>query len=199
MPAEIKAVRHRAQLTTLDEQPAERLEMNEIGVLRIETARPIFFDAYAKNRATGSFVLIDPATNATAAAGMIVTAVAREQRQPSRGDLRLEAARVTPAERLARHRHSGAVVPLGPRPDLAGILERNLFDRGCAVTIADRAADETLDALEKAGLLILLVSEGEAAWDLPNDHVAAASLVISKLEQAGVLLAEESLAGGDGI
>jgi len=45
--------------------------MNDIGVAEIATTPPYFFDAYADNRATGSFILIDPATNATAAAGMI--------------------------------------------------------------------------------------------------------------------------------
>ncbi|HTS48617.1 MAG TPA: sulfate adenylyltransferase subunit CysN [Bryobacteraceae bacterium] len=197
LPAEIKAVRHRVDVSTLDQQPAERLEMNEIGVLRIETARPIYFDAYLENRATGSFVLIDPATNATAGAGMILEAVARERTQPSR--VRVKADRVTPAERLARYRHTGAVVQLGPRPELAATLERKLFDRGCAVTVAERAPDEIIDALEKAGLLILLISDAEAAWDLPEDNLAAANLTVSKLEEAGVLLAEESLTGGEGI
>ncbi len=198
VPAEIKAVRHRVEVTTLAQQPAERLEMNEIGVLRIETARPIFFDAYKENRATGSFVLIDAATNATCGAGMILTAVAREQFQPER-EIRLKADRVAPAERMARFRHCGAVVSLGPRPELAATLERKLFDRGCMVTVADRAADETIDALEKAGLLVLLISDGEAAWELPGDNIAAANLVMSSLEESGVLLAEESLTGGEGI
>ena len=197
LPAEIKAVRHRVDVSTLDQQPAERLEMNEIGVLRIETARPIYFDAYLENRATGSFVLIDPATNATAGAGMILEAVARERTQPSH--VRVKADRVTPAERLARYRHTGAVVQLGPRPELAATLERKLFDRGCAVTVAERAPDEIIDALEKAGLLILLISDAKAAWDLPEDNLAAANLTVSKLEEAGVLLAEESLTGGEGI
>jgi sulfate adenylyltransferase subunit 1 (EFTu-like GTPase family) len=47
------------------------LTMNDIGEARIELAQPIFFDAYAANRATGSFILIDRDTNATAGAGMI--------------------------------------------------------------------------------------------------------------------------------
>ena len=199
LPAEIKAVRHRVDVTTLEQQPAEALEMNEIGVLRIETARPIYFDSYIENRATGNFVLIDPATNATAGAGMILEAIALDRLQPARENIRAKADRVTPAERLARYRHTGAVVQLGARPELAAMLERKLFDRGCAVTIADRAADEIIDALEKAGLLILLVSDAEAAWDLPEDNLAAANLIVSKLEEAGVLLAEESLTGGEGI
>ena len=199
VPAEVKAVRHRIDVTTLNETPADRLEMNEIGVLRIETARPIYFDPYGQNRATGSLVLIDPETNATAGAGMILGAVAREQRLPAAAALRVKADRVTPAERLARYRHAGATVPLGQRPDLAETLERKLFDRGCAVTIADRAADETLEVLEKAGLLVLLLSDGETAWELPEDNLAAASLVISTLEETGVLLREELLTGGEGI
>ena len=48
--------------------------MNEVGVVRIATARPIFFDPYRENRGTGSFILIDRQTNATAAAGMILSA-----------------------------------------------------------------------------------------------------------------------------
>ncbi len=50
--------------------PAE-LALNDIGRVRLRTSRPLVFDAYADNRATGSFILIDEATNETVAAGMI--------------------------------------------------------------------------------------------------------------------------------
>ena len=199
IPAEIKALRHRVNIKTLDHEPAERLEMNEIGVIRIETARPVFFDAYARNRATGSFIVIDPVTNATAGAGMILTALTREQRPVEREIIPAQADRVTPAERLARYRHAGATLQLGRRPDLAAILERRLFDRGCAVTVADSLADETIDALEKAGLLVLLISDGEPAWDLPPSDAAAADAVIAKLGDTGLLFLDESLTGGEGI
>ena len=43
--------------------------MNAIGVVEIETAKPLFFDAYERNRVTGSFILIDRDTNATVARG----------------------------------------------------------------------------------------------------------------------------------
>ena len=56
------------------------LEMNAIGVVRIETSRPLYFDPYAQNRATGSFILIDPDTNATVGAGMILAPVAGRAR-----------------------------------------------------------------------------------------------------------------------
>jgi sulfate adenylyltransferase subunit 1 len=51
------------------------LSLNEISPVTLTTATPIVFDPYADNRTTGSFVLIDPSTNFTAGAGMIVHAV----------------------------------------------------------------------------------------------------------------------------
>jgi sulfate adenylyltransferase large subunit len=50
------------------------LALNDIDVITITTGRPLVFDPYASDRATGSFILIDPATNFTAGAGMIVEA-----------------------------------------------------------------------------------------------------------------------------
>ncbi|HET9180818.1 MAG TPA: adenylyl-sulfate kinase [Candidatus Angelobacter sp.] len=55
----------------LAEHPAASLRMNEIGTVQLETHLPLFFDAYKKSRGTGSFVLIDPITNRTVAAGML--------------------------------------------------------------------------------------------------------------------------------
>jgi sulfate adenylyltransferase subunit 1 len=51
------------------------LVLNQIARATVTTARPLIFDRYAENRATGSFILIDPATNFTAGAGMIVNPV----------------------------------------------------------------------------------------------------------------------------
>jgi len=49
--------------------------LNDIGCIRLHCSAPLFFDPYSENRTTGSFVLIDPRTNNTVAAGMIVRAV----------------------------------------------------------------------------------------------------------------------------
>ncbi len=54
------------------------LALNAIGTLAVTTASPLVFDSYADNRTTGSFVLIDPATNFTAGAGMIAEALPDE-------------------------------------------------------------------------------------------------------------------------
>jgi bifunctional enzyme CysN/CysC len=56
---------------TLEEHPASQLRMNEIGSVELETHRPLFFDIYEENHVTGSFLLIDPISNQTMAAGMI--------------------------------------------------------------------------------------------------------------------------------
>jgi sulfate adenylyltransferase large subunit len=69
--ARVTRVLYRTNIQTLGHEAVHSLGMNEIGVVEIAATRPVFFDSYADNRATGSFILIDPATNATAAAGMI--------------------------------------------------------------------------------------------------------------------------------
>ncbi len=198
MPAQIKAVRHRVNVTTLEPEPAERLELNAIGVLRVETTRPIYFDGYTQNRGTGCFILIDPETNATVGAGMILAPVVHEgsRRRPV---IEIKHDRVTPVERISRYRHGGEIISLGSRTELAWLLERKLFDRGCAVAVAQRSSQETLDALERAGLLVLLVSAHAPDWELPADDDEAVRLVVSMLEETGVLLPAESLTGGEGI
>ena len=62
-----------------------QLELNAIGEVTIETAAASVFDNYAQNRATGSFILIDPATNATVAAGMITAAAESSTIEPLAG------------------------------------------------------------------------------------------------------------------
>jgi sulfate adenylyltransferase large subunit len=69
--ARVTRVLHRTNIQTLEQEAVHTLGMNDIGVVEVAATRPIFFDSYADNRATGSFILIDPATNATVAAGMI--------------------------------------------------------------------------------------------------------------------------------
>jgi sulfate adenylyltransferase large subunit len=75
VPAKIESVKQRVNVSSLETEPAFSLMMNEIGVVRLSTARPLFADPYKANRRTGSFVLIDRQTNATCGAGMIVSAV----------------------------------------------------------------------------------------------------------------------------
>jgi sulfate adenylyltransferase subunit 1 len=75
VPARVEKVKHKVNVSTLEIGPADGLWMNEIGVVRIAAARPLFIDPYKMNRGTGSFILIDRETNSTAGAGMISSAV----------------------------------------------------------------------------------------------------------------------------
>ena len=195
--AEVKSVGHQINIRTLQHEPAERLEMNGIGVLRLETKRPLFFDPYRRNRVTGSFILIDATTNATAGAGMLIGSLAvAPARQRDTADS--DPGRLTTAERIMRHGHLPAIIRLGERRRLASLLERRLFDRGCAVTVLDRDDEAAARALEDAGMLVL-VSAGDASERLPADDSAAVEEVMRTLEQSGILFSEESLTEGEGI
>jgi bifunctional enzyme CysN/CysC/sulfate adenylyltransferase subunit 1 len=62
----------RINIHTLEPEPEPaELAMNDIGEIRIRTARPLVYDGYSSNRLTGSFVLIEQGTNLTVAAGML--------------------------------------------------------------------------------------------------------------------------------
>ena len=69
--ATIDEVMYRVDVNTMEHLPGEDFKLNEIGCVRITTAKTLFFDAYKQNKATGAFILIDPITNNTSAVGMI--------------------------------------------------------------------------------------------------------------------------------
>jgi len=69
----VDAIEYRLDVNTLEvDNEADSLGLNEIGRVRLRTSQPIFVDPYSSNRATGSFVLIDEATNDTVAAGLVL-------------------------------------------------------------------------------------------------------------------------------
>ena len=70
--AVVTGLESRINMGTFEAEPAPpALGMNDIGVIRIKTARPLVFDGYPTNRLTGSFILIEQGSNATVAAGML--------------------------------------------------------------------------------------------------------------------------------
>ena len=70
--ARIGGIDHLWDVATQERQPApDTLRMNDIGRVGLTLAQPVFADRYADNRVTGSFVLVDEATNNTVAAGLI--------------------------------------------------------------------------------------------------------------------------------
>ncbi len=68
----VKDVQYKLDISTLDQNTRDKtVSLNEIARLTLRTTQPLFFDSYRRNRATGSVILIDEATNATVGAGMI--------------------------------------------------------------------------------------------------------------------------------
>ena len=130
----VKSIAYRVDMNTLQQLPAERLEMNDIAEVEIRTTLPLFFDAYRQNRTTGSFILVDPTSNATVAAGIIEqgtnwgTAL-----RPAAGAQRH--GRSTREERQARFGHPSAAVWVAGRPHIAELIERTLFDEGWHVQL----------------------------------------------------------------
>ena len=154
VPARVEAVRWRLDPETLEEQPAVRLELNELGRIVVRCMRPVASDAYADNRATGAFILIDALTNDTVAAGTVVESASGESVREAPGD----AQPISAEERRARLGHCAAIV-LASDERAAAVLERSLFDRGCAVTAA-RSAEAAL-ACAAAGLVVIVAISGD--------------------------------------
>jgi sulfate adenylyltransferase large subunit len=159
--ASITAIRHRVDINALAHESAGELKLNEIGAVAIETFRPLYFDPYCLNRATGAFILIDPLTNETVAAGMIT----------GRSDRETEG-RVTAEERHARLGHRSAMVWFAGDTDEAHALERRLFDCGCLVNVTASQAVARVSA--EAGLVSICLGTGDPpeGFILPEDLAA---------------------------
>ena len=74
--AAVTTIEDRINISTFDkETDVTELAMNDLGEVRIKTAKPLVYDGYGSNRLTGSFILIEPGTNATVGAGMLLPPV----------------------------------------------------------------------------------------------------------------------------
>lgn len=222
--ATVERVRHRVNVDTLAHEPAETLHMNEIGLVAVQCARPLLFDAYRSNRSTGSFILVDAITNATVAAGMIEAPSEAPKRRRSASEAEEQTGRLTMGERRARNGHLPAVVWLPARTELAHALERALFRHGCQVAALDPETDAGLlpgitEALREAGLITIV----SAAWEhtAPRERVRALAgegqflafapetlapqdadateQVLEALRERAILSAADSVGHGEGI
>jgi hypothetical protein len=158
-------IRFRVNMQTLERDPARELKMNDIAAVEFESSSPLFFDAYDRNRTTGSFILIDPISNATVAAAMIqrdLSAQTAGAQAVSASSEILWKMPVAAADRYARHGHQPAVILVEGRPRLAEYLESALFAEGFEVLLvpAADATREQVDLLLKmarlAGLVVIL-------------------------------------------
>jgi sulfate adenylyltransferase subunit 1 len=128
--ARIHQIRYRVDINTLEHVPAKKLDMNDIAAVDLKTTLPLFFDAYRLNRTTGSFIIIDPLTNATVAAGIIESAIESHPRSSA------QRRHSTKEERILRFGHPPAAIWLKGRPHVAELVERALFDDGWHAQLA---------------------------------------------------------------
>jgi bifunctional enzyme CysN/CysC/sulfate adenylyltransferase subunit 1 len=158
--ARVSNIRHRVNINTLARENVGALEMNGIGVVEVETSLPLFFDPYTESRSTGSFILIDPISNATLAAGMIFEDRSKSSVVEPWRDSQSLMRPVTSTEKFERHGHRPAVFLIpGAAVESA---ERALFAAGFE-TVVLRAASlkreslrNVFDLLYSAGLLVLI-------------------------------------------
>ncbi|HEY0025988.1 MAG TPA: sulfate adenylyltransferase subunit CysN [Longimicrobium sp.] len=146
----VQRVAYRIDVDTLHREPAASLGLNDIGRVELQAAAHVFFDPYALNRATGSFILVHPYTHATVAAGMIrgevksaeALAAAPAPAPPVSPGVVWEEANIPREAREARNGHAAAVVWLtglsgAGKSTIARALERHLFARGCQTMLLD--------------------------------------------------------------
>jgi bifunctional enzyme CysN/CysC len=80
--ATIQRVEYRVDVNTLSRYPADALRLNEIGRVALQSTQKLFLDAYKKNRQTGAIILVDPVSNNTVAAGMVIDRLSESQLRP---------------------------------------------------------------------------------------------------------------------
>jgi bifunctional enzyme CysN/CysC len=138
----VAELNYRIDVDTLHREAATTLQLNDIGRVRLTTTQPLFYDPYQINRATGSFILIDPFTNATVAAGMIRRRaqeldelVGSEPERSRSSNVVWESSALTRAMREERNRHKGGILWFtglsgSGKSTVARLLERRLFAAG---------------------------------------------------------------------
>ena len=197
IPATVTDLKHKINVNTLDHQSGKTLELNEVGVCNLSTSRPIAFDPYQDNRATGSFILIDRQTNATIGVGMIDFSLRRAQ------NVHWQALEVDKSSRAALKNQKPCVLWFtglsgSGKSTVANLVEKRLHDLGrhtytldgdnvrhglnkdLGFTDADRVENirrvgETSKLLVDAGMIVLVsfispfVSERRMARELVED------------------------------
>ncbi len=146
---QIDSLKYRVDVNTLHRTPSPELQLNEIGRCAVTLSQPIYFDAYRRNRTTGSFIIIDRITNATVGAGMISDRdsakqplAAWESSDESQSASTGEVSQVRDDERVARFGQKPATLlftglPSSGKTTIALAVERALFDNGRAVAVLD--------------------------------------------------------------
>lgn len=150
VPCFVSAINYRIDVDTLHREQASQLALNEIGRVEIVASQPLAFDPYRMNHETGSFILIDPASNVTVGAGMIrgasSTVLESTGEEASRTtvsrDVEWRPYNVPREDREIRNGHKGAVIWLtgfsgSGKSTIAAALEKRLYSERAHTMLLD--------------------------------------------------------------
>ena len=134
----VTALDYRLDVNTLHrDKSATALKLNELGRVSLRTQVPLLLDEYTRNAATGSFILIDPDTNVTVAAGMVRDTTPVATRTATPNTVRHQSL-VTAGERLTQGRTVWFTGLSGSgKSSVAVLAEQSLLEHGCPAYILD--------------------------------------------------------------
>jgi len=162
--AQVRFIRYRVNVNTLERQPATELNLNEIGTVVIDTHSPLFVDPYRRNRITGSFVMVDPISNATVAAGMVTGRDPRVADPAAVEAQSGELSRIPVHDRAQRIGHPAVLIWLNGGATIAYAIESELFRLGYLTHVIAAQTDgsvmlELAQNMTAAGLVTICAAD----------------------------------------
>ena len=136
--ARVAALDYRLDVNTLHrDKSATALKLNELGRITLRTQAPLLLDEYSRNSVTGSFILIDPDTNGTVAAGMVRDTTPAAARSASPNTVRHQSL-VCADDRLSKGRTIWFTGLSGSgKSSVAMHVEQKLLANGCPAYVLD--------------------------------------------------------------
>lgn len=142
----LSTIHHRVDIASLEKKPTITFSQNDIGKVSINTTQQLVIDLYTQSRSTGSFILIDPLSYRTVAAGIVTDVISAEMKRkeslgaqkPVAKNITEEAGLITRAERTASTKIPAKTLwctglSASGKSTIARALERDLFDKGISV------------------------------------------------------------------
>ena len=148
--ATVQQLHYQVDVNTLSRGSAQTLGLNEIGRVAFQSTQKLFLDPYKKNRLTGSFIVVDPLSNGTVAAGMVIDRLPEDRIQstaiglsaPRSEHIRAEVSRVSAGEREQLLGQRAVTLWLtglsgSGKSSIARELEQRLYAEGRHVYVLD--------------------------------------------------------------
>ena len=186
--ASIAKIEYRIDVNTLSRLPPAPLALNEIGRIVFQATRALFLDSYAQNRLTGSFIIVDPDTNNTVGAGMVIDRIPE-------GQLR---APVADAPRSQNVRREEGYVTVQDRERLLGQRAVTIWLTGLSSSGKSSIARETERRLHAAGRHVSVLDGDNLRLGLNRDlafsradrseNIRRAAEVARLLNDAGIVV-----------